>query len=298
MSKKRQWKGNTGGGMLGQRLLIFFFRWWNLRIAYALMALVVPFYMLFSRKAYLSIYMYFRNQIGYSAWKSFLKTYQNHFIFGQIILDRFAIYAKKKDFFDVEVIGYEHYKHLENSSKGFIIAGSHVGNFEIAGYFLKAEKKPINAIVYAGETQTIQQNRSNVLQQNNIRLIPVFEDMSHLFAASIAIQDGEIVSMPCDRNHGSNKSVTCDFLNGRANFPTGAFALATSFDVEPIAVFVIKTSTTKYKIFVKPIITEAAPQSSKQEKIEAYVQSYVRELDNIVREYPEQWFNYYDFWLE
>ena len=294
----RVWKGDTGGGTLGQRALIFFFRWWNLRLAYTIMAMVIPFYMLFARKGYLAIYHYFRRNFRYSAWRSFLKTYQNHFLFGQVMLDRFAVFAGRKNLFEVEIIGNEHYECLSYSKKGFIMAGSHVGNFEIGGYLLNSTKKKINALIYADETKTVQNNRSKILNNNNINLIPVLNDMSHLFTVNAALQNGEIVSMPCDRNHGSTKSIECGFLCGKADFPVGAFALAASFDVEILAIFVIKISTKKYKVFVVPI-GRGEPMcspSTKKEKIENLVFSYVKELENIVKQYPLQWFNFYEFW--
>ena len=296
---RTQWQGYTGGGNFGQRTLISLFDFFGLKPLYAVAAFVVPFYMLFAQKAYLPIYRYFRKQWSYSTCKSFLKTYRNHFIFAQIILDRFAVFAGRKNDFEIEIIGNEHFIRLTDSDKGFIIAGSHVGNFEIGCYLLHAKKKRINALIYAGETQTMQNNRSKILMSNNINLIPVLNDMSHLFAVNSALQNGEIVSMPCDRNHGSAKSVRCDFLSGQADFPVGAFALATSFDVEVLAIFTMKISTKKYKIFVRPI---AAPQESaamsKREQIKQYVKSYVSELENIVTQYPEQWFNYYEFWTD
>jgi len=298
MSDKK-WKGNTGGGTFGQRALIFFFRWFNLRLGYAVMALVIPFYMLFARKGYLAMYHYFRKQFGYSVWKSFLKTYKNHFLFGQIILDRFAVFAGRTNAFEVEIIGNEHYERLVNSEKGFIIAGSHVGNFEIGGYLLNSTKKKINALIYAGETVEVQKNRTQILGNNNINLIPVLGDMSHLFAVNAALQNGEIVSMPCDRNHGSAKAVECDFLRGKADFPIGAFSLAVSFGVEVLAIFVIKISAKKYRVFVVPVAAGTDLQSvpsTKKQKTENLVQSYAKELENIVKQYPEQWFNFYEFW--
>jgi predicted LPLAT superfamily acyltransferase len=296
MEENRKWRGNTGGGTLGQRGLIFFFRWCNLRLGYVFMALVIPFYMLFARKSYLTIYHYFRKQFGYSTWKSFTKTYRNHFLFGQVILDRFAVYAGRKDAFEVEIIGNEHYERLASGEKGFIIAGSHVGNFEIAGYLLNSTKKKINSLFYAGETQTVKENRSKILNSNNVNLISVSSDMSHLFVLNTALQNGEIVSIPCDRNHGSAKVVECDFLRGKADFPIGAFALAVNFDIEVLAVFVIKISTKKYKIFVKPCKSVLNASENKKGKIENLAKSYVGELENIVKQYPEQWFNFYEFW--
>jgi lauroyl/myristoyl acyltransferase len=178
------------------------------------------------------------------------------------------------------------------------MAGSHIGNFEISGYLLHSEHKKVNALIYAGETKTVQQNRYKIVGNNNINLVPVSADMSHLFTAHTALQNGEIVSMPCDRNLGSKKSVTCDFLNGKADFPVGAFTLATLFEVEILAIFVIKRAARKYTIYVKPVTIGEQPagQLSKREQTERYAQSFAKEMEAIVREYPEQWFNYYKFW--
>jgi predicted LPLAT superfamily acyltransferase len=296
-SRSRKWKGYTGGSFCGQWGLIILFKLSDVRLGYYLMALVIPFYMLFSPKTYRAIFHYFQKQCGYPKWKSFVKTYRNHFIFGQVILDRFAIFAKEKNHFEVEIIGGEYFDQLANSEKGFIIAGSHIGNFEIAGYLFHSEKKKMNALVYPGETKVVQKNRTGILENNNIHLIPVLNDMSHLFAVHAALRKGEIVSMPCDRNFGSTKSVECDFLNGKADFPIGAFALAIHFNVEVLSIFTIKTTSKKYKIYLKPVeISEKNLPLTNREKITQYVHTFAKEMETIVRQYPEQWFNYYEFW--
>jgi predicted LPLAT superfamily acyltransferase len=294
--KTQNWGGTTGGGTFGQKTLLFLFHWNHVTIGYAILALVVPFYMLFGRKGYNSIYHYFRRQWHFSRIKSLCKTYQNHFVFGVCMLDRFAVYAGKRNFFSVNIIGNEHFQKLINGDKGFIMVSSHVGNFELSGYLLKQDKKQINALIYAGETQTVQQNRSNILKNNNINLIPVLDNMSHLFAINSALQNGEIVSMPCDRNLGSAKSIECDFLNGKADFPMGAFALATTFEVEVLAIFVIKNSIEKYTVYVKPVTITALPTTTKRERIALFTHSYAKELELIVKNNPVQWFNFFEFW--
>ena len=298
MSENRKWKGNTGGSFFGQNSLIIFFRYLDVRIFYVIMALIVPFYMIFSHSNCKAIYRFFRIRMGYSSWKSLLKTYKNHYIFGQIVLDRFVVFAGRKDFFNIEIVNNEEYKRLISEEKGFIIASSHVGNFEITGYYLHVEQKKMNALIFAGETETVLKNRSEIMSRNNIHMIPVMSDMSHLFLASAAIQNGEILSMPCDRVHGSSKSVECDFFNGKADFPIGAFSFAASFDVEILSIFVIKKSTKKYTVYIKPVALNEEQKNGfkKQEKIKFLAQLFANELEAVVKEYPEQWFNYYEFW--
>ena len=292
-----KWQGTTGGSFFGQNSLIFMFRFLDVRIIYAIMAIIVPFYMIFSHSNCKAIYRFFRKRFGYSPWKSLRKTYKNHFIFGQVVLDRFAIFAGRKNFYSIEFIGNEHHLRLMNEEKGFIVATAHVGNFEIAGYYLTANSKKMNAMIYAGETETVLKNRSEIMKKNNIHMIPVLNDMSHIFAGSAAIQNGEIVCMPSDRKIGSARSIECDFFGEKADFPAGAYTFATNFDVEIITVFVIKKSFRNYTVYITPLkINEEG--LNKQEKINSLAQAFANELETIVKEYPEQWFNYYEFWKE
>jgi predicted LPLAT superfamily acyltransferase len=294
VKKEKEWEGVTGGHTLGQKALKITFSLVDVRVGYALLACVVPFYMLFSRKGYQAIYRYFRERHGYSPLKSFLKTYRNHYLFGQMLLDRFAVYAGQRNAFKVENPDNPLFLQLLDSPGGFILAGAHTGNPELCGYLLKQRKKRINVLVFGGETVEVQKNRTEVLESNHVRLIPVADDLAHVFLINDALANGEIVSMPCDRTFGSAKSVECEFLNGKACFPVGAFALAVQFRVPVLAMFVLKISASRYRIHLAPISPQ--PGQPKREQIDGMTRCFARELERIVKQYPEQWFNFYPFW--
>ncbi len=289
----REWKGVTGGSIIGQKAMKILFSIVSVRVGYVILVLVIPFYMLFARKGYRAIYRYFRHQHGYPVFKSFVKTYRNHYLFGQMMLDRFAVYAGQKKF---SVVNPDNDLFLEMvyAQHGCIMASSHVGNPELCGYLLSQRTKRINSLIFGGEAKEVQKNRHKTLDDNNVRLIPVKEDMSHVFILNEALSDGEIVSIPCDRTFGSAKTVTCDFLNGRADFPVGAFVLALQYNVPVIALFVLKVSAFLYRIHV---IRIPVPEvGNKHEALEKMTRAFASVLEGIVRKYPEQWFNFYPFW--
>ena len=185
---------------------------------------------------------------------------------------------------------------LELLPEGFILLSSHVGNYEIAGYSLKPKHKKINALVFAGETATVMENRQRILSQNNMSMIPVKEDLSHLFALNTALDNGEMVSMPADRVFGSQKSVECQFFGAKANFPLGAFAMAVQKEVPVLAIFVMKEGMKKYHAFVRQVSCDKT--ASRREQMSQLAQSFASNLEEIVRRYPTQWFNYFDFWKQ
>ncbi len=277
-----------------QRSLIAMFRVLPLWLLYGVMALVVPFYMIFSRKGYQAMYRFFRERMDYGPLKSFWNVYLNHFQFGQVVLDRFGVYAGKKYHFVLD--GQHLFDENETHPEGFVMLSSHVGNYEMAGYMLKPKIKRYNALVFGGETETMMENRQRVFSQNNVRMVPVKEDMSHLFALNAALDDGEIVSMPADRIFGSQKSVECDFFGAKAHFPLGAFAMAVQKEVEALAVFVMKEGMKKYHVYIFDIQCDRSVD--KREQMKQLAQSFADCLENIVCRYPTQWYNYFDFWKQ
>lgn len=295
MLKHEDWRGNTAGTTWMHQLLIVSFRYIGLRPIYIFMGLlVVPCYMLFNHQGYLAVYRYLRFRHKYSRWKSFGFTYLNHYRFGQIILDRFAVYAGFR--YEFELDGNEELLALMGQKGGFIILSSHVGNYEIAGYTFRSNGKQYNALVFPGEAQMVMENRKRILSQHNINMIPVGDDMSHIFAINNALAEGEIVSIPGDRIFGSPRFVECEFLGSSARFPLGPYALAVQRDVPVLAVFVMKVSAHKYKVYIRRVTAVSSELKSRNAKAAVLAQGFVREVEAVLRKYPEQWFNYYNFW--
>ena len=100
--------------------------------------------------------------------------------------------------------------------------------------------------------------------------------------------------MPCDRAFGSTKTVECGFLNGKADFPIGAFVLALQYKVPVIALFVLKITASCYRIHV--VSVPVPPAGNKREQINEMTRFFAKILEDMVKKYPEQWFNFYNFW--
>ncbi len=244
------------------------------------------------RPGFKPIYHYFRERWGCGRIKAFMKTYQNHCMFSQVVIDRFAMYAGKH--FEVKANGLEHFNNLSHQPEAFIQLSSHIGNYEIAGYTLVSHEKPINALVFYGEKQTVMENRSYMFGDTNVRMIPIKQDMSHLFLIDHALQQGEIVSMPADRIFGSKKSVSVKLLGAEVNLPLGPFNVAAMRGLPVLAVNVMKSSMKSYQIYVTPI--EYDRQAPRKQQIAQIAEGYTAELERIITMYPTQWYNYFEYW--
>ncbi|MBQ3690559.1 MAG: lipid A biosynthesis (KDO)2-(lauroyl)-lipid IVA acyltransferase [Bacteroidales bacterium] len=291
-----KWKGVTGGGNFGQKSLIFLFKHCSVRVGYFFMYFAIPFYMLFGKKSRKAIMHYFQKVFGFGKWKSFINTWKTYNTFGKVLMDRFSIFSGQKSKFKIQEEGNEHFWDLVKKDKGFMLAGSHTGNFEICGYLLKQNYKKNYALVFGGEGQNLQKQRFKQFSKNNVEMLAVQDDMSHLFAMNQALEEGNIITMPADRNLGSTKNVKCKFGNAEANFPLGPFSIAVIRDVPVLAVFVFREKTYKYKLIVKELtLNDLEKESPTKKKAEILAQKFVHELERQIKKYPNQWFNFFEF---
>lgn len=292
--QSKPWAGTTYGNGWMHHWLIRILRHIDIRLLYAFVAVFVIPVCLIVNPAQRITYRYFRRRWGMSWWKACINTYRNFYLFAQVVIDKFAMYAGKK--FEIDVIGYEHFKTLVGKPDGFLQLSAHVGNYEIAGYTLTSEHKRFNALVFGGEKASVMENRNKMFEGTNIKMIGIRHDMSHLFEINDALVKGEIVSMPADRIFGSQKSLTVSLLGKEALLPSGPFSVATMRSLSVLAVNVMKVSCKAYKIYVTPLqYDNTLPRKQQTQQL---AEAYAKELERIIRLYPLQWYNYFDFWNE
>ena len=289
---KRQWIGATFGNGWMHRNLIRLLRFVDVRILYLFSDIfVVPFCVIFNRSGKTS-YSFYRERLHNSVLRSCWLAYRNHCLFSQVVIDKFAMYAGKS--FDVAIEGTDRFKELEQQDAGFVQLSSHIGNYEIAGYTLRSTRKEIHAIVYSFEKESVMNNRNSMFSKTNVSMIALKEDMSHLFEIDEALCRGDIISFPSDRHMEGTRCLEAEFLGKEAQFPQGPFSVATMRGVDVLAVNVMKEGLRKYRIYLTPLAYDKT--ASRKEQIRQLCQAYVAELEDKVRRYPTQWFNFFDFW--
>ncbi|MBB1551502.1 MAG: lipid A biosynthesis acyltransferase [Prevotella sp.] len=276
------------------RTLIGSLRWLDVRLIYVFTSIfIIPVCLLLNlNHSRTTAYRYFRQRLGYGCLRASWYTYVNHCLFAQVVVDRFAVFAGKR--FKLDIDGYEYFQQLELETKGFVILSSHIGCYEVAGYSLISKSKRFNALVFGGEKATVMKGRQEALSEHNIRMIPVREDMSHLFIVNEALSNNEIMSMPADRIVGSAKVVKVNFFGETASLPAGPFSVTTMNGLDALAVNVMKISAKRYKVYVTRLSYDT--QAPRKQQMQQLANCYVEELERRVRQYPSQWFNFYDFW--
>ncbi|NIG57189.1 lipid A biosynthesis acyltransferase [Chitinophaga sp. Cy-1792] len=287
------WQGKSKGNKLGYRIFIGILRYGGVYPAYFLLRFVAAYYFLFSWSSSKPIYRYFHEKIGYSRLKSLFSLYSNYYIFGQTIIDKVVVMADMGNKFTFDFDGEEHLRQLVAGGKGGIMLSAHLGNWEVAGHLFKRLNARINIVMFDGEHQRIKEYLASVTGGRNVNIIVLKDDLSHIYAINEALSNQELVCMHADRFLPGNKTMTADLLGSPAHFPLGPFLLAATFRVPVCGVYAFKESATHYHFYS----TEPKVYNGRREQ-ELALNDFVAGMEEKIRKYPTQWFNYYDFWVE
>ena len=195
----KTWDGKSKGNPLGYRIFYFLINNLGLGSAYFLLYFVSFFYLVFSRKSSLASYKFFRYIRKDSLIKAWFNVYKSYYVFGQTLIDKFAILAGKGDWFSFDSKGHDILDRLnENASSAILISG-HLGNWEVAGHLLKGYDMPVNVIMHDAEHEAIKQLLEESHSVDKYKVIGIKADHSHLLLIHQAIKKGELLCMHGDR---------------------------------------------------------------------------------------------------
>lgn len=290
-----QWEGKTRGGTVGNGVFVFLLKHIGLKAAYGFLLFVAPYFVLFSPKARKPMYFYFHRILGFNPLKSFFYLFKNNYVFGQVLIDKVALMAGLNSRFTFEFEG-EEFLHQMAADKGGFIVGSHMGNWEIAGHLLKRIKTKVHIVMLESEHEKIKTMLDEVMTQKSMHIIPIKEDLSHLFAIREAMEKNELIAIHGDRFLPGSKTVTMNLMGHEADFPAGPFSLAIKYNKPMTFISAIRKPKFHYHFFASSPKTYPSQRVSFDRSLTSALTDYTLFLTQTIRQHPEQWFNYYYFW--
>ncbi len=171
---------------------------------------------------------------------------------------------------------------------GLVSVTAHVGNWELAGRLLAGESaRRTNVVVAAEEAPELERwVRRN---GDGMRFVPRSHPRIGIQLLS-ALRRGEVVALQGDRAIGTRGDVAIPFFGRPAFFPLGPFLLARAAGVPVVPAFCVLGPGYRYTVRLAP------PISVERGDEEGAARVWVRLLEDIVREHPTQWFNFFDVW--
>ena len=270
------------------QLVLSLYHLFGYRFIYYFMYLVTFFYFLIASNVKKSLQDYYKHlNIKFTS-----KVYYEHLrMFSVSMVDRFISKIHPEDYdFKYETNEVP----VKTLASGGVLIYSHFGGWAASTTGSHVKNK-INIVMQESMLTDIKGLEKKLEIESEVNVIDVDKGM---IAVSVdianALLNEEIVAIMADRVSNEKAEVEVLFLGEKATFNKNPFQVAYKVDKPLLAYFIIWTDVQQYKVEYINIIMDK--NKTETDAVMEALEAYVEKFEEIVRLYPNQWFNLYDFW--
>ncbi len=291
-----QWTGQSRGGVFGHWFFFQVTRRFGLSLAYWVLYPVTFYFLCTWRSARNASLQFLERTLGPAPLPVRLgRTYRHFLAFARTMVDRALFATRGKGVFRYEENGIDHIRSAAANGRGAILLTAHLGNWEVAAELLGEAGEKLAVVAYRGDHEKLTRYMDRA-QGPRPRIIEVGSDLFSSLEMLRSLREGTVLAVQGDRPIDRHV-VRVPFLGHEAPFPVGPFLLAALSGAPLIATFSVQVAPATYRFFAEPPAQLSfRSDQSRDAQLRTWVQQYVFQLEALVRRYPYQWFNFYEFW--
>ena len=195
------------------------------------------------------------------------------------------------------VEGFQYIEVSATKGKGTILALPHMGGWEWSGRWLIDQGYQLTAVVERLENTELFEWFVKMRSRYGVNVIALTDDAG--IAVGNALRKNHVVSLLCDRDipkNGKRTGVQVQFFGETTTVPAGPafFALRTGAQLLPMATF-FTPGANGHKSVIRPALV-VERQGSLREDVARITQVLTTEIENLIRQAPEQWHLFQPNW--
>lgn len=286
------WNGKSRGGGFGYAFFVLLIRYVGIRAAYAFLALVVVYFIPCAPRATAAVWSYCRRRLGYGPLRAAATLFRHYYRFGQTLIDKVAIGGGAAGRYRFLFDNYDDFIALLESGCGVVVLGAHVGCWQAGAHFFGKYGRKINIVMYDAEYERIRRVVERNTEECGYKVIPINgPTLDTMLRIKVALNGGEYVCFQGDRYLSPRHTLRHRLLGCEASFPEGPFRLASKLQVPVVVYYAMRERGRRYRFHFE-LLARGDERIGSAELLDRYAAS----LEQILHRYPEQWFNFYDFW--
>jgi len=238
---------------------------------------------------------YLRRVPGYhgTAWEVICHIHH----FSAIVLDRVYFLTDQFNRFKIDVHGEDCLDAAMAHGKGALLLGAHVGSFEAMRCLaIRRQHLPLKILMYHDHNAMI----TRILDELNpevARSVINLAEPSALLKMKEALEQGNLIGMLGDRVLEGEKKVPCNLLGDEVALPAGPFTLAEMLGVPVVGFFGIYKGGNRYEVHHTLLYDgQKVARDQRAGIVARLTQEYVDSIERMVRRFPYNWFNFFDYW--
>jgi len=182
-----------------------------------------------------------------------------------------------------------------NSPNGIIVMTAHFSNWELAAHFLAKHGLPMLAIGREGNNKLIDQ-QITIPFRNKYGNRATSKDNAMLAMAK-TLKKGDAIGLLIDQKSGLSNGANVDFFSMPAETTLSVAMLKLKFNPLVVPIFIARQSDGMYEMIIQEPIDYVADEiEGKEKKLKAMTLKYNKAIEDVIREYPAQWFWMHNRW--
>lgn len=284
-------KTKQRGSAWSIKLVFNLYKIFGYNFIYYLMYPVTFFYFIFASNVRKSLKVYYKQlDLPFDNY-----IYFTHLrLFANCMVDRF-ISKFSPESYSFEYDNKEEF--AEILDEGTVLLSSHHGGWATAAN-VPLTQNTINIVMQEVLLDGIKDIENSIEKQNHqVNIIDLNEGgIASSIKIANALMENQVVAMMADRANDKKYHKKLDFFNKEAGFNKNPFQIAYKLKKSILVFFVAYSEKQTYKI--KHLKIELDYTKKENLAVEAAMKEYVNILEETLKEYPNQWFNFYNFWGE
>ena len=190
----------------------------------------------------------------------------------------------------VTIVGWDHIPDALARGRGVLLVTGHLGNWDLPAAVLAGRGYVTNVIVETLEPPAWNDRVQAIREAVGLHAIPMETGAREIYAA---LRRNEVVAVVFDRPL-TDGGVEVEFFGERTRVPEGVARIALRTGAAVIGAVGIRRGAR----FVSPVSPpfDIAPSGHRERDVQAFTQQIVTWFEGRVRQYPDQWFMFRDFW--
>lgn len=217
--------------------------------------------------------------------------------FATTIHDRVYLLNDRFELFDITVAGEELMRERIRTGRGAFLLGAHLGSFEVTRALGRREPDlRVAMVAYEANARKINAMLAAINPELADETVALGTAETMLRVRGL-LDEGAFVGMLGDRTPGGEAAEVVPFLGEGAKFPLGPMRLAALLQRRVILMLGVYCGGNRYRVFFEQIADFSGVERKEREAaIRGAVVRYAGRLESYCREYPYNWFNFFDFW--
>lgn len=186
-------------------------------------------------------------------------------------------------------------KYTKDAKNGVIIITAHFSNWEFAAQFLPLNGYPMIAVGRKGNNKLIEKNFTTPFRERfGNKNVHKKEAMINIVKA---LKSSKNVGLLIDQKSGGKSSIKAKFFGVDADTTTSIATLKLKYNPVILPIFMPRDEQGKYTpLIIEPVEYLAQEEIDKEKKIALMTQRYNDIFEELIKEYPQQWFWMHNRW--